>query len=1229
MGQADEDSDLAIVNGITDDTSELVTDNEYSDEYISAPGTVDNASDVDDYDPEQIIIGHKFDLALIKKLNAASSGPIMPGDTVICDLTVYNQGTLDATNIKLADYIPTGAVLNDANWSGNGKSGPDTTTLTINSLAARDSITVTIVLLVDGTFKDTIITNNAEIIAATNSLGLVDEDGHLATIDGSADDTSELATDDEYSDEYINAPGSTDNPSDVDDYDLLPIAITQDFDLAVTKILSPFTLDPFLPGSTVIFDVTVYNQGTLDATNVQLTDYIPTGLTLSSADWSGSGTAGPGATSLTIDSLLAGDSTTVTIAFNVDTAYMGIAITNNVEITAATNALGLIDEDGNLLTVDGSANDTRELTTNDEYSDEYSNAPGTIDDISDVDDYDPEMITVVQEFDLALIKRLASAIPGSFMQNSIVTFDLTVFNQGTVHATNIILTDYIPSGLILDDSNWGANGTVGPATTSRKIGDIVAGDSTTVSIKFIVDSSFMGTIITNNAEITAATNASGLTDHDGALITIHGTSNDTSELATNNEYSDEYINAPGTADNTSDVDDYDLEQIVIDQEFDLALVEKLNASTPGPFMPGSTVKYDIILYNQGTLGASDIQITDYIPTGLVLNDANWSGNGKSGPDTTVRTIASLPAGDSTTITINFIVGNVFMGTIITNNTEITSAANSLGMVDEDGDLAIVNGSADDITELSTDNEYSDEYTNAPGIVDNALDADDYDPVQITVGQEFDLALTKKLNTLSPGPFIPDSTVMYDITVYNQGTMDATDITITDYIGTGLVLNDSNWSGNGTSGPDTTTRTIASLSARGSATVTIAFTIDSSFMDTLITNNAEITAANNALSLVDEDDDLANINGNADDTSELSTDDEYSDEYLNAPGTTDNASDYDDYDPAQITVNQTFDLALVKKLDSSTPGPFMQGSAVAYKITIYNQGTLDATKIEVTDYIPTGLMLSDSNWSGIGVIGPTTTVDTIAFLSAGDSTTLSISFVISSNFMDTLITNNAEITAAFNALGLTDEDGDLLNVNGNSGDISELGSDNDYSDDDENAPGDEDNELDVDDYDPAQIVINQEFDLALVKNLAESGPIFSGDTVTFNITVYNQGTMDATGVVITDYVPTGMTNVDPDWIGNTFSIGNLASGDSITVAIDLKVSENFMEASMTNNAEITSASNTLSLEDEDGAITTINGTVDDMSEITTDDDVDDESPGTTRHLGQSCRCGRLRSCYGFC
>ena len=178
----------------------------------------------------------------------------------------------------------------------------DTTTLTINSLAARDSITVTIVLLVDGTFKDTIITNNAEIIAATNSLGLVDEDGHLATIDGSADDTSELATDDEYSDEYINAPGSTDNPSDVDDYDLLPIAITQDFDLAVTKILSPFTLDPFLPGSTVIFDVTVYNQGTLDATNVQLTDYIPTGLTLSSADWSGSGTAGPGATSLTIDS---------------------------------------------------------------------------------------------------------------------------------------------------------------------------------------------------------------------------------------------------------------------------------------------------------------------------------------------------------------------------------------------------------------------------------------------------------------------------------------------------------------------------------------------------------------------------------------------------------------------------------------------------------------------------------------------------------------------------------------------------------------------------------------------------------------------------------------------------------------------------------------------------------------------------------------------------------------
>ena len=59
-----------------------------------------------------------------------------------------------------------------------------------------------------------------------------------------------------------------------------------------------------------------------------------------------------------------------------------------------------------------------------------------------------------------------------------------------------------------------------------------------------------------------------------------------------------------------------------------------------------------------------------------------------------------------------------------------------------------------------------------------------------------------------------------------------------------------------------------------------------------------------------------------------------------------------------------------------------------------------------------------------------------------------------------------------------------------------------------------------------------YDLALTKVLVSSGPFAAGDTVTFRIFVTNQGTIDAGAgnVTVTDYVPTGMTNIDPDWIG---------------------------------------------------------------------------------------------------
>lgn len=55
-----------------------------------------------------------------------------------------------------------------------------------------------------------------------------------------------------------------------------------------------------------------------------------------------------------------------------------------------------------------------------------------------------------QGYDLALITVL-SGMQTSFVSGELVTFTITVTNQGMLNANNVIITDYIPAGLTLVD----------------------------------------------------------------------------------------------------------------------------------------------------------------------------------------------------------------------------------------------------------------------------------------------------------------------------------------------------------------------------------------------------------------------------------------------------------------------------------------------------------------------------------------------------------------------------------------------------------------------------------------------------------------------------------------------------------------------------------------------------------------------------------------------------------
>ncbi|MEM7130359.1 MAG: SdrD B-like domain-containing protein [Chloroflexota bacterium] len=133
----------------------------------------------------------EFDLALVKTLAAGQPSVIAPGDNVTFTLTIYNQGLVTATNVTVADYVPTDFTVVGGGWSGSGGSGTVTQTLAASltpSATANSSTTVDIVLTAGATLSGT-YTNTAEIITYTTSI--VDSNGNsLPDVDSTPDDTN-------------------------------------------------------------------------------------------------------------------------------------------------------------------------------------------------------------------------------------------------------------------------------------------------------------------------------------------------------------------------------------------------------------------------------------------------------------------------------------------------------------------------------------------------------------------------------------------------------------------------------------------------------------------------------------------------------------------------------------------------------------------------------------------------------------------------------------------------------------------------------------------------------------------------------------------------------------------------------------------------------------------------------------------------------------------------------
>ncbi|MEM7128148.1 MAG: SdrD B-like domain-containing protein [Chloroflexota bacterium] len=200
---------------------------------------------------------------------------------------------------------------------------------------------------------------------------------------------------------------------------------------------------------------------------------------------------------------------------------------------------------------------------------------------------------------------------------------------------------------------------------------------------------------------------------------------------------------------------------------------------------------------------------------------------------------------------------------------------------------------------------------------------------------FDLALDKKLALGQPATIAPGDNVTFTITVYNQGVVTATSITIADYVPTGFIVAGGGWTG--TSG--TVNQTLAAT-LTPSGTVSDSLTIDivltaGAALSGTYTNVAEIITYTtsivdgNGSPLPDSDSTPDSTDGNGTGESTDLVDDEITED-----GT--NGGDEDDHDPASVTVVAAVPTIAVDK-QFNGQGDYRVGETISFTIRITNTG----------------------------------------------------------------------------------------------------------------------------------------------------------------------------------------------------------------------------------------------------------------------------------------------------
>jgi uncharacterized repeat protein (TIGR01451 family) len=596
---------------------------------------------------------------------------------------------------------------------------------------------------------------------------------------------------------------------------------------------------------------------------------------------------------------------------------------------------------------------------------------------------------------------------------------------------------------------------------------------------------------------------------------------------------------------------------------DLSLTKTVDDATP---TVGQSVTYTLTLTNSGPAAANNIIVTDVLPAGLAFVSSIPSGTTTYNSVSGAWTIASLNSGAVATLAIT--------ATVTTQGTHTNT------------------GEITDVDEFDPD---STPNNNNPA-------EDDQASVPLTASL-IDLSLTKTVSNATPNV---GQNVTFTITAANAGPSNATGVVVTDLLPAGLTFVSATPSGSTTYTSGTGVWTIGNLNSAATAQLQIVATVASSGVKT---NTAEVTAANEG----DVDSIPNNQNPQEDDQASVSVTPQVAD--LSVTKTVNNATPnknenvtftitvsnagpnsgtnvavtdllpagltfvsstpsvgsyasgtgiwtvgtlasgasatlqvvataatsgakintaqvtaVDQFDPdstpnnnvpteddqASVTVTPNVaDLSLTKQVNNSTPNA---NQNVVFSITVTNSGPQSATNVTVGDQLPAGLTFVSSTPSGSTTYNNGTGVWTVGTLASGASATLQITA--------TVVTAGAKTNTA--QVSTSDQF------------------------DPDSTPG---NSVGTEDDQASAVVTPNSADLSVTKTVSNSTPQL-GTNVTYTVTVTNSGPLAASGVQLSDQLPTGLTFVSSTPSGSTtynsttgiWTVGSLASGASATLTI---------------------------------------------------------------------------------